>query len=491
MTEFYFNADYPGSGKTEAALRYAIQLCAQLDSKVIFVLQTIALIDELTARAQHIAKETHSHQVAITALHNANAQDAGGGVKRRIIDHTASTPHAQPEILFITLRAFLEVTPWPNKHVWQHVFVDEAFNPFEDLSIQLVENFRTITDRVALADAESEFSALKPVHGEGVRESVSNSLKRSDEVNKLLQPILSRLVSPHFMVYAHAATWKGIKDGEIDIRDPRLFLYAEINPCAFEGFNSVTFMGAWLENHAFFRLWGRMGHSFTAHPMLKELVCSRAWNRSDDTIIYFTERHWTSAYAKTPLPDGHTPLEHVDAYLRKELHGFDFGWTKNARQTIKYDGTYIPPRSAGLNSFQHLESLVWLASMLPHPNMWRFLNWRGLTDDEVRKEFYWLPMAQFMARGADRRRDYDGKMIKVVPDLPAARFLQEIFRSRLERAGTIPQHDDTVGHTGKAGRPKGHANRGGRPRSILTPDERRAQRNKRDRQNYSASKQFA
>ena len=179
------------------------------------------------------------------------------------------------------------------------------------------------------------------------------------------------------------------------------------------------------------------------------------------------------------------PLEHIDAYLRQELHGFEFGWTQNARHGLAYAGTYIPPRSAGLNCYDNLECLTWLASMLPHPNMWRFLNWRGLTDDEVRMEFYWLPLAQFMARGADRRIGYGGRMIKVVPDLPAAQFLRELVSSRLERVGTIPAEDGSIRRTGKAGRPKGHPNRGGRPHSTLTSDERREQRNLRDRARYA------
>ena len=483
MSDFHFSAASPGSGKTEAALRWAMRQCAAFNHKAIFVLQTIALIDELADRANRIREECELPEMMITTIHGGNE---AGAVKRRILDHAESTPHDQPEVLFVTLRAFLDIHPWPNQHTWRNVFVDEAFNPFEDLSRQLVENHRVITDRVVLHDPDAEFTMLRPGHGAGVRDSTIDPLKRGDEVNQLLHPLLSRLVNPNFTVYAHVGSWERTLSTRTDVADPRLFVYAEINPRAFAGFERVTFMGAWLQNHAFFRLWSRMGHAFREHPDLERLVRSRAWNRSEDTIAYCTERHWTATYGKTRLADGRTPLEHIDAYLRQELHGFAFGWTKNTGDRLSYsEGTYIPPRSAGLNGYDHLESLNWLASMLPHPNMWRFLNWRGLTDDEVRMEFYWLPLAQFMARGADRRRDYQGRMVKLVPDLPAARFLGEVFGSRLLRVGTIPPGDQPYAHGGKAGRPKGHPRRGGRPRSGLTADERRERRNQRDRQRYA------
>jgi hypothetical protein len=76
-------------------------------------------------------------------------------------------------------------------------------------------------------------------------------------------------------------------------------------------------------------------------------------------------------------------------------------------------------------------------------------------------------------------------MLKIVPDLPAAQFLQGLFRSQLERAGTIPIEDKGVKHNGKAGRPKGHPNRGGRPRSQLTDAQRRERRRQYERESYA------
>jgi hypothetical protein len=77
-------------------------------------------------------------------------------------------------------------------------------------------------------------------------------------------------------------------------------------------------------------------------------------------------------------------------------------------------------------------------------------------------------------------------MLKVVPDIHAARFLQGLFRSKLKRAGTIPIEDKGFKHTGKAGRPKGDPNRGGRPRSRLTDAQRRERRRQYERERYAA-----
>lgn len=484
MTTFQYNAAYPGSGKTEAALRYAIALCGRYQHKALFILPTIALIKEQAQRAAGISSDLGWEDVAINTIFSE--RDAAS-VKRRLLAHLETTPHDEPELLFITLRSFLELTPWPNSHVWRHVFVDEAFNPFEDHSIQLVENFRMLMDRLELADPAGEFSLLRPRHGAGVRDSVNDAVKRSDAVNALLLPIMARVLNPNFSVYADIESWKAVRAGQADETDPRIFIYSEINASAFEGFENVTFMGAWLQNHAFFRQWRREGHDFQEHRKLTGYIRHRSWDRSCDTILYLTERHWTRTYAGKPLDDGRTPLEHMHEFLTQQLDGIDFGWTRNAKQKIGYEhGVYIPPRAAGLNGYSDLPALVWHASLLPHPAMWRFLSWRGMSDDEVRMEFYWLPLAQFMTRGADRRPDYEGKMIKVVPDLPAAQFLRGLFRSELQRVGTIPIEEQGFKHTGKAGRPKGHPNRGGRPKSVMTDAQRRERRNQYERDRYAA-----
>jgi hypothetical protein len=185
--------------KTEASLRYAIAQCGQYELKALFILPTIALIKSQAGRAQSIIADLGWHNVAVNTIFSE--KDAAS-VKSRLINHLETTPHSEPEALFITLRSFLELAPWPNQHLWRQVYVDEAFNTFEDHSIQLVENFRALMDRLELVDPAGEFSLLRPRHGASVRDSVNDPLKRGDAVNQLLHPILARALNPNFSVYA-------------------------------------------------------------------------------------------------------------------------------------------------------------------------------------------------------------------------------------------------------------------------------------------------
>jgi hypothetical protein len=130
-------------------------------------------------------------------------------------------------------------------------------------------------------------------------------------------------------------------------------------------------MGAWLQNHALFRLWRRASHEFLEDRMLARYLRPRSWDRSCDKIFYLTERQWTRTYAGKPLDDGRTPLEHLHELLKEQRIG-------------NQNGVCIPPRVAGLNGYSGLPALVWHASLLPHSAMWRFLSWRGMSDDEVR-----------------------------------------------------------------------------------------------------------
>jgi hypothetical protein len=100
--------------KTEASLRYAIAQCGQHELKALFILPTIALIKEQAGRAQSIIADLGWHNVAVNTIFSE--KDAAS-VKSRLINHLETTPHSELEALFITLRSFLELAPWPNQHL--------------------------------------------------------------------------------------------------------------------------------------------------------------------------------------------------------------------------------------------------------------------------------------------------------------------------------------------------------------------------------------
>jgi hypothetical protein len=84
MTTFQYNAAYPGSGKTEAALRYATALCGRYRHKALFILPTIALIKEQAHRAEGISADLGWDDVEINTIFSE--KDAAS-VKQRLINH--------------------------------------------------------------------------------------------------------------------------------------------------------------------------------------------------------------------------------------------------------------------------------------------------------------------------------------------------------------------------------------------------------------------
>jgi reverse gyrase len=81
MTTFQYNAAYPGSGKTEAALRYAIALYGRYQHKALLILPTIALIKEQVQRAEGISVDLGWDNVAINTIFS---ERNAASVKRRL-----------------------------------------------------------------------------------------------------------------------------------------------------------------------------------------------------------------------------------------------------------------------------------------------------------------------------------------------------------------------------------------------------------------------
>jgi hypothetical protein len=116
----------------------------------------------------------------------------------------------------------------------------------------------------------------------------------------------------------------------------------------------------------------------------------------------------------------------------------------------------LPHLAHGLNDYSQINNAILLTASNPTPDQYQFLRNQGMDGDDVRRAIYFHNAYQTILRTSIRDpRNTEPKLI-IVPDLPLAEHLQQLFPgSRMERLQTgIP----AAGQQGKVGRPRRHRN---------------------------------
>ena len=117
MTKIYTVDALCGSGKTYAAIRYAIR-CATFGEKVAIVQPSKDLIEQSYNDCVAVA-EQQSAGIGIRRIDSSTSE--AGQVKRDIISHLRNGD-SRGEILFITHSAFLSMPYWHNAREWNVLF---------------------------------------------------------------------------------------------------------------------------------------------------------------------------------------------------------------------------------------------------------------------------------------------------------------------------------------------------------------------------------
>jgi hypothetical protein len=129
----------------------------------------------------------------------------------------------------------------------------------------------------------------------------------------------------------------------------------------------------------------------------------------------------------------------------------------------------LPNMPHGLNSYSRINNVVFLSSLNPSSDHFRFLETQGITGEEVRRAIYYETLYQSVMRTSIRDPDNIEPKTIIVPDISAAQYLRGLFPgSRIEKLETeIPDLK----------RPKT-----GRPRKHQSDKQRKAQYKQRQKQ---------
>ena len=430
-----------GAGKTHQLVKRAAEL-ARSGERILFVQPTTELIEKTVKYEILCLDRPPRHHV----FHGGNTP---GSVASALVRHLKETDE-EGQIVFITHSVLPFVPYWPNKSDW-HVLIDEDIPVARHHCHRLPHTHQIITDHLEIEPLNAIYGRVIATDEEELRAKARN--KGDDELFKALQAPMQTLSNRNWDKFVNIAEFEALKAGSSNW----LSIHAILKPDVLDGFGSVFITGANFEETFQHRLWSEDGVHFQKDPdFASGLRFPDHPNGELIDIHYVTESPWSkrSRDAGKLEEEDTNNLFRIARAAEQVFAQEPFLWQANkglADNLLQGNGCRLPNKPHGLNSFAHINNIVFLSALNPRPDHYRFLKTKGLNGGDVRDAVYHSATYQSIMRCSIRDPNNRERKIILVPDRGPAEYLQTVFPgSRVHKldAGIIEAS------TRKPGRPK-------------------------------------
>lgn len=366
-----------GSGKTYSAIRYAEKYAA-LGQRIAIVQPTKRLIQESIDVCQD-----SNYQFDVLRI----TKDDTPHVKGKVKEHLATPNDDRGEILFITQQTYFNIMEdmWPNADDWEIIF-DELPSVEKYFTKSLKQNHGVITDYLttgkAISDDRSEL-IVADNYDAIVKDIAINTDK--DDVNVIFQELAHWLNSKHWEVLVDEKAYTELLNKK---GDGKLYASAVMMPTVFDGFKSVTIMGAMLEHSILFQLWSNLDVDFQPHTeIINQLQYHTHTNGNLITFKYMYPKNFTKYIANEK-----GMMDYFKTKIKEDLNKTDsLAWFTNKRYEENYFENYpnakqLPHISHGLNIYRYYNNVAYMSTMNPNTFHFKTLLSFGLTEDDIKMD---------------------------------------------------------------------------------------------------------
>lgn len=399
-----------GSGKTYSILNH---IAAGIDSGSNYILAqpTIALSHETMTDF----RKRFPH-IAVTTI---NSDTASGSVRKRLVDYMKA-PYPEPHILFTTWAGISESPSLSNRSNWKIVIaeipvVERMFDR------PLPKGHAVITNHLLMIP-EGKYArlAIKAEHEGHIRQLAENRCK--DDMHEVVRDLANTLYSEHWESFVNHGSYNNLLS---NAGMNRLQVHSLLKPSVFNGFKSVTIMGACFEDSLLYQTWSK---EVGFVPLDLPLRYNEHQNGRNLTIRYC----FNGSFSKHKLK-GEKVQERILSAVDSVYSGSDYCWSANKDwKGPQLPGTRLPNVSNGLNGFQDFRHVVFLSANNAKPPHIAFLSEKlGISASAVCLPFHKQNAYQAVMRGALRTVSDDGQnsqpMSVFVADSETAIYLQKLF----------------------------------------------------------------
>jgi hypothetical protein len=289
------------------------------------------------------------------------------------------------------------------------------------------------------------------------RDAVEETAKNEadDEILETLAGTCRILLNPYWESYVNIEQYEALVRGEGGI----LAFHSILKPEVLDGFASVFMASANFEDSQVFKVWGQLGVEFKPNlDFAKELRYTEHPHSDLVTIYYVTDQQWSRKRREAMLADGSTILDRMIKAAKDLFTSGRFLWHANkvvSESPFDPPAKRLPNKPHGLNVFTDYDDIVFLSSLNPTTDHFRFLKEQyGIEGDAVRRFTYLSAAYQAIMRTSIRDPESRSPKRILIPDLSLAEYLHEMLSgSKLEKLDIgLVEHP-----LKKPGRPRKHA----------------------------------
>lgn len=432
MKAEYINA-LSGAGKSYALVQNADRL-ARLGEIVIIIQPTKDLIDKTIA--DEFGKLSTNYP--IKAIHSGNHSNVMGA----IIKHLRATQLGVGQVLMITHEAFFRLPRLPNRQ-YQVLLCDEVISASDCEVRNLPVTHKIITDLVDVCPDDPEYGILKPKSGFYGRianvlnqtlSSIANN-KQKDDVVDVVKGFARKLKSPHWECHVKLSSYCSLTEHG---SKSQLHIHSLLKPSIFEGFKRVIIASALFEESLLSLYWRTLPNVklIEAGPeVVKGLRYTEHANGHLLKIYYVGEGAWSkNKRNKIVCVNGleQNTLYHVRDLIKSQMANLPFVWMGNTDIEDSFfddcNAVRLPNTPHGLNSYTTYDHAVVLSALNPPPSHFKFMDWKGISDRELRTAIYRSAVYQAIMRTSLRDPASQSPKSVIVMDYETAEWLSCLFR---------------------------------------------------------------
>jgi hypothetical protein len=439
-----------GSGKTFRLVERACK-CARKGRRVLFLLPTIELTSKIIEQELLSRPDPPRHR----AFHGGTVPT--GSVAAALSDFSKSDIDGQ--VIFITHQVLPHIGFLADRYDWD-VLIDEELQSHQCHLYKIPDTHHLITDHIELRQHNAIYSRIAVKDMPAMRKVATN--ENGDELVEQLRGVAQLLTNRHWESFVNTQMYNDLKEG----RRGTLTVHSVLMPSVLAGFNSVLMASANFTDTMIFQLWERAGVEFREDLDLAQSLRFREHeNGGLVTFKWADQSNWSKKRRLTRLPNPdptdahpHTVQGAIVSAAMGTFGDSPFLWQANKDMPDGVFGgkeTRLPNLPHGLNDFSHINNIVFLSSLNPPPEHFRFLKTLKIGGYAVRRATYCSTAYQAIMRTSIRDPSNTDPKTAVVPDQSLAGYLTEVFPgSKSERLDTAIPPDE--GPAKRPGRPRKH-----------------------------------